>query len=94
MAGPGGEGQVSHSLRSEHIMWTGRFQTTEEEPWGSSPPPCPPTFKPRVQCPRLGGTQEGSWRVCLTQSQREGHRGRGGGAGGNGGCSPDLQGPR
>lgn len=60
---------MSHSLSSEHIVWTGRFQTREEEPWGSSPPLWPPTFKPRVQCPRVGGTQEGSWRVCLTQSR-------------------------
>lgn len=63
---------MSCSLSFEHIMWMGWFWMMEEEPWGSSPPHCPPTFKPRARCPQCGGTQEGSRRVCMTQSWGEG----------------------
>lgn len=46
---------MSGGLSSEHIVWMGRFQTTEEEPWGSSPPRCPPTFKPKSNPHNEGG---------------------------------------
>ena len=73
-------------------MWMGWFWMMEEEPWGSSPPHCPPTFKPRARCPQCGGTQEGSRRVCMTELGG-GAEGRDGDERGDGGRSPDLRDP-